>query len=156
VDDIVEHVDILPTTADLLDIRLDKITHDIQGESLLPLMVDRDARRQNSYAFAQRREFEPLPTEHPDYRDWYTGEQFALQNGRFKYILWTNGDDELYDMERDPFELENLINTGLPEEEELRTTLLEKVESLTPKTAIPKVTPDQETRDRLRALGYLP
>ena len=45
---------------------------------------------------------------------------------RFKYILHSVGEDELYDLEIDPLEQENLIGTGLPEEQELSSWLARK------------------------------
>ena len=36
----------------------------------------------------------------------------SLRNGRYRYLRYANGDQELYDLERDPFETANLAADG--------------------------------------------
>ncbi len=152
---VVEHVDVLPTVADLLRVDLTEATA-IQGESFLPLLFDETAHRSKGYAFSQRRIFDFRPEETP-VPNYESGMRYSLQDDRYKYIHWTDGADEFYDISTDPYEARNLIGRGIPEEERMRRALLHRVNSLvpiSPKSAQP--TPGEVIQERLRALGYIP
>ena len=82
----------------------------------------------------------------------------SAQNERYKYILHSHGEDELYDLENDPFETINLVGTGLEIEKKLAGWLTQKYEwmranPLVGTPADPKI--DEEFIDELKALGYL-
>ncbi len=80
------NVDLAPTILDAANGRAGRV---VDGASLLPLM--RDAGR-----FLGRDVLHETPT--------YT----AIHTPRYKYVEYTNGDRELYDLARDPFELQSL------------------------------------------------
>ena len=105
-------------------------------------------------AFAQRR-----PADKVRIRGGWPDELALVAEGdRFKYILHSEGDDELYDLKTDPLELENLIGTGLPEERELAEWLARKYEWMVerPLSESPGgVQIEAEYVEELKALGYL-
>jgi hypothetical protein len=77
---------------------------------------------------------------------------------RYKYILHSVGNDELYDLESDPLELDNLIGTGLPVEQELASWLARKYQWMVenPLAEAPEgVQIEAEYIEELKALGYL-
>jgi hypothetical protein len=92
-----------------------------------------------------------MPTDPSAYE---SGRKFALQDERYKYILWTDGPHELYDVRRDPYEMENLIGTGLPAEDVLRRALLDRIDALKPVVAGDPGEADAAAREHLRVLGY--
>ena len=53
---------------------------------------------------------------------------FGVRTPRYKYIHWSFGDEELYDLERDPYELENIADD--PAASELRDKLAARAEEL--------------------------
>jgi len=79
----------------------------------------------------------------------------ALYDGPFKYIWGSNG-CELYNIEDDPQELNNLIEE-MPEHAREMQTLLDKwLNSFTPMASSKFTKIDKTTEESLRALGYLP
>lgn len=148
---LVEHVDVAATLADWLGQDFSTQAAPLQGRSLSPLLLqgrDPDPRR---LAFAERRRIFTA-TESPSHEP---GERYALQTLDTKYLWFTEGPDELYDLARDPYETRNLIGEEplSAEAEELREQLREIVAALDSEGDAGIV--DEETLERLRALGYL-
>ena len=67
------------------------------GHSLLPLLADPEAAVRD-YAVCECVSAFPL-----------IGMQRMYRKGRFKYVFNCGGSDELYDLERDPYEMDNLV-----------------------------------------------
>ena len=93
------NVDLAATTLDLANARADR---KLDGISLLPLAAD--PRRHPGRAFLLETFFnasEETPPDDPPnhYR--------AVRTDRYKYVLYGTGAQELYDLERDPFELQS-------------------------------------------------
>jgi arylsulfatase A-like enzyme len=149
VDCLVEHVDLFPTIADILG---ESLVHEpsLMGYSLLPA-ISGDRCPDRRYVLAQRRAFRNMPT---NLGAFESGNKFALQDRRYKYILWTDGPHELYDLRQDPYETRNLVGAGLPVETDLRTALLDKLEGLAPVLPGRAGVVDAATMEQLRALGY--
>ena len=94
--------DLAPT---LIELAGGKPGAQMQGRSLLPLLTGRRASWRKSILIEYWAE-QALP--------WLVGMTYkAVRTDRYKYIHWVNRGradelDELYDLERDPFELDNL------------------------------------------------
>jgi arylsulfatase A-like enzyme len=147
---VVEQVDLFPTVADLLGAPLKKRARNISGRSLAPLLSGADCGAVDGLAFSQRRAFRIVPDRPIEFE---AGRKYALQNARYKYILWTDGPHEFYDLQQDPYETTNLFGSGRPEEAQLRQALQAEIERQKPQVRS-RAQVDQATRERLRALGY--
>lgn len=90
-----------------------------------------------------------------DERYFYRGLR-SLHDGNWKLIWGTDGRHELYDLAKDPLETNDLL-TRLPEQARLMEARLQAVLDGMPKTGDAEETGelDAETRDQLRALGYI-
>jgi arylsulfatase A-like enzyme len=96
------NIDLAPT---LIELAGGKPRTEIQGRSLLPLLRERTAPWRRALMYELTSEEQTFP--------WLANASYrAVRMGRFKYIDWISqvGMDELYDLERDPFELVNLID----------------------------------------------
>jgi arylsulfatase A-like enzyme len=156
-DGFVQTLDIYPTLVDLLGFAGEGPRQQMQGISLL-----RDGERPSGAAIA---EFEPVRSkitsfleEHPEETEIlkYDRGLKAIRTDSLKYIWSSNGDSELYDLALDPEEnrdirpdhgeaaaaLEARLNRWLASFEHAGKS--REVEDL-----------DSETRQRLRALGYI-
>jgi iduronate 2-sulfatase len=89
-----ELVDLYPTLADLCEL---KVPEYLDGVSLKPILNDRQQRVKEA-AFTQLR------------RGNFDG--YSIRTDRFRYTLWDSGKkgEQLYDMENDPSETQNLAN----------------------------------------------
>ena len=153
IDQQVRHVDLFPTIAELAGLDLQSADLELEGRSLVPLL-DGLGLDGTEPAFAQRRPADSLRIK----GGWPDELVLVAESDRFKYILHSEADDELYDLEADPLELENLIGTGLPEERELSSWLARKYQFMVehPLTTDPEgVQIESEYVEELKALGYL-
>jgi arylsulfatase A-like enzyme len=81
----------------------------IQGRSLLPLLARRSSPQWRRSILVEYWAENAMP--------WLVGMTYkAVRTGRYKYIHWVNRGradelDELYDLERDPYELKNLAGS---------------------------------------------
>ena len=130
--------DVMPTVLELLG---REAPGDIQGRSLVPLLtgasadLNLDAYSESLYA--------------RNHYGW--SELRALRSGRFKYIGTTR--PELYDLERDPGERENLYDERRPLADRMAAELNRLAVEADAGDAPSAV--DPETRERLAALGYI-
>lgn len=97
------HIDITPTLLDYFDIPLPR---QLEGKSMLPQIMG-ETEKINEYAFC---EFTRYEADH----DGFGGLQMmrGVTDGRYKLLLHLCDTDELYDMQNDPAEIENLIESG--------------------------------------------
>ena len=112
---LVELVDIYPTVCDLLSV---PVPDTAQGLSLLKVLEDPGARLRQSALTLYRK-------------------HRALRTENFAYIRYESGEEELYDMEKDPGQFTNLAKSKTPppalaEHGEMLTKRLEEA-GLTPK-----------------------
>jgi arylsulfatase A-like enzyme len=151
VGDMVRHVDVLPTVLDLAGVAPPPDA-DFEGHSLVGLLESPAATVPVRYAFSQRR---PADRTRLDQYGWPPGLVLAAQNKRYKYILSSEGEDEFYDLETDPREVNNLIDEEIAAKEELVRWLARKYEAMTadPLTADSEI--EEEYIEELKALGYL-
>jgi len=138
----VETIDIMPTLLQILGLPLPS---EVQGKSLLPLILDKHS-NQERFAYSE--------TYYPRYHFGWS-ELKSLQNSRYKYIQAPR--PELYDIVNDPNELTNIyrqeIKIGKQFEEKLNS-LLEKMSAEGIEEKGPQKL-DEEAMEKLMALGYV-
>ena len=148
-DQLVEHVDVPVTILDLVGETLDGQIAAVQGQSLAPLLFADTGYEHKSFAFSERRRLSTKSSK----RSKEPGERYALQSLGAKYLWFSEGTDEYYDLAVDPYETLNLIDQPDAVRDELRDTLQQIVGALRSDEEATVV--DEETLDRLRSLGYL-
>ncbi len=157
IDRVVESIDIFPTIFELIG--GNKKNGNIQGRSLLPLMFPKRQRSyKKMYAFGQRQHFNKenrpkiIIPERTDYED---GQKYSLQSKNYKYIFQTEGIDEFFDLQKDPYELNNIINSNSDELNNLKNNLLMKIKALSKDAPTKYKKIDKEAIKKLKDLGYV-
>jgi len=151
---LVRHVDLLPTVAELAGVPLDRAKLRVEGRSLVPVLEEDGAQPPVDFAYSQRRPADQRRLE----LGWVDGYVMAVQDDRYKYILNSLGDDELYDLMTDPHESRNLIGEELPAKRRLLEWLEEKRRALQADGRTnPSSSLEIEKRyiESLKALGYM-
>ena len=135
--DIVQHIDIVPTVLDLVKA---PAPGNLRGRSLKPLL-DGAGHLPEQAVYSEAM-----------YSRYHFGwsELTALTDGRFRYIKAPR--EELYDLERDPHERDNIAEGRPPARQALRGALDRLVAGQTIQ-APSEVSAD--ARERLQALGYV-
>jgi arylsulfatase A-like enzyme len=154
---VVSHVDILPTLADLANFEPTQVLP-LQGGSILPILNGSEAPGTEHLTFSERRRFDTTGSDldqQAAYNQHEPGDKFALFDGRFKYIYRSEGEPEFYALEEDPHELDNLIGKGLPEEKILRDKLLKLLAEMPQLDNVETLSVDAETIKALEELGYI-
>lgn len=107
IEEMVQNIDVAPTILEVAGIKKPEHMH---GASILPILegtTPDDWRKQIFYEYYWEYDFPHTPTMH------------GIRTDRYKYIryhgIWDT--NEFYDLENDPFEMNNLINS--PEHQEL-------------------------------------
>jgi arylsulfatase A-like enzyme len=138
----VETVDIMPTLLQILGFPLPS---EIQGKSLLPLILDNNS-KQERFAYSE--------SYYPRYHYGWS-ELKSIQNSRYKYIQAPR--PELYDIVNDPNELTNIYRQenriGKQFEEKLNSLLEEMSAEGIEEKGPQKL--DEEAMEKLMALGYV-
>ena len=151
---VVQHVDVLPTVADLLDLTPNQIMP-IQGQSLTQYLAGRRARDAAWFAFAERSYYGNASMRRQQRGNYEPGERYSLQDTEYKYLLYLEGDDEFYDLRNDPYELVNMI--GSPElagrRDQMRDVLAAMLQNMPSEHEAQAVSPEDIAR--LRDLGYI-
>ena len=154
---LVRHVDLLPTVLELVDL---PAAFQGEGRSLVPVLRGGGLTQPAPYAYSQRRPPHPRPAymrpPFPPEWDWEPGLVLAARGERYKYILHTEGEDEFFDLERDPRELHNLIGEEHPVKDELARWLSEKYQAMIENPLTDQVGEvDPRYVEELKTLGYL-
>ncbi len=138
----VETVDIMPTVLQILGLPM---PHEVQGQSLLPLIIENNS-RQEHFAYSE--------TYYPRYHFGWS-ELKSLQSSQYKFILAPR--PELYDIINDPQELYNLYaretKIGKQFEQKLKS-LQEEMSAAGIEEKGPQKL-DEDSREKLMALGYI-
>jgi N-acetylglucosamine-6-sulfatase len=101
---LVSNVDLAPTIADLAGVSLP-----MDGVSLRPLLTDPASSVRNEVVLEHKRWGNQVPT--------FCG----VRTRRFVFAHYVTGEEELYDLERDPWELENVVSAMPAKANELRS-----------------------------------
>jgi arylsulfatase A-like enzyme len=130
-------VDLLPTALTLLGL---ESPEGIRGQSLVPLLGGVTPPTWRETAFSQVADHDP------------SHQGSSVRTLRHKYIRARESGEELYELERDPGELRNLMARGADAELPRLRGELDRFEG-----TISQETPelDDETEQQLRALGYV-
>ena len=150
---LVRHVDVLPTLAELAGVEIDPEALAIEGQSLVPLLFGDEGSWDPRLAFAQRR-----PADRARLANgWSPGLVHSVRDERYKFILRTEGANEFYDLAEDPLESHNLTADDSPEKERLRAWLTQKYDSMAanPLGRVDENHIQKKYVEELRALGYL-
>jgi arylsulfatase A-like enzyme/Tfp pilus assembly protein PilF len=133
----VRTIDVFPTVLEALDV---PVPEDTQGRSLLSLVRGEAMRPPPAYAecYVSELNFRWAPL-------------VALREGGYKYIEAPR--PELYDLNADPGETQNLFETDPERATSMRSRLADLVAAL-PASLSSRSQPDAETIARLRSLGY--
>jgi len=118
----VRTVDFMPSILDILDVKLDSSYESLDGESLLPLFHGKYFEEKLAYSETGNPLNDTKPPKEPNTR--------SVRTSKWKFILNEhNGTTELYNLELDPKEENNLSETGL-EIEVFLTKKLEEIKNL--------------------------
>jgi arylsulfatase A-like enzyme len=140
-------VDLAPTLLELLGA---EGGGPFDGRSLAGRLLGRPGELPAAPAYLYRRRFEKGVVDGIR----VNGELFGVRLGRFKLIDHPEGDsDELYDLERDPGERRNLIESAPEEAAKLRDLL--EAWRRTHAGPKPQAPPGEDERRALEALGYV-
>jgi arylsulfatase A-like enzyme len=106
----VRHVDFMPTILDQLNIELDGSFEPLNGVSLIPLINGKQVDEKIAYTETANPLDADAPPKKPNTK--------SVRTSKWKFILNEyNNSRELYDLENDPDELENIAGNGLEIEE---------------------------------------
>jgi arylsulfatase A-like enzyme len=141
-DALVSQVDFLPTVLELAGITAPA---GLQGQGLRSLRnADSGAILAQAVALRQQGAKSPM-----------RGIRRAIFSGRWKLIVWTDGDPELYDVAADPGELKNLYRPGDARAAALMAGMKTWVASMPRTNSSGSAKPmDKSTLEKLRSLGY--
>ncbi len=150
VDNLVQHIDLFPTLAEVLGARLEGLDRPMSGASLWPLIngpginggtwVERPA-------FSQRR---PMTDIDPN-----AEAISSLQTPTHKYILHEPGADEFFDLAQDPLELENLVGAPSTTRDSMLRVLEERLrQARALGRGVTEVDIPDDWAQELDALGY--
>jgi arylsulfatase A-like enzyme len=145
-------LDVAPTVLELAGLPLEGLLH---GRSLR-LLVESPGLEAERRIVAQRREF---PEDIRETREARFAPDTSLHAVRgddpLKYLRTGDGAEELYDLGADPYERRNLAEDRPEDLARMRLALEELLRARAAEGPIPGQEIDEETREALRALGYV-
>lgn len=155
--DLVQLVDLPPTILDVLDIDAPAAREQFQGISFHP-----DSDETRDFAIAEY--MAPQPSmdaiqkrvgDLPEHVREYDRSLRAIRTDQYKYIRGSDGSQELYDIQRDPGETEDIAETHDDVVSDLDNRLDDWLDSFEHAEHTDTVSMDDDTKARLEDLGYL-
>jgi len=145
-------VDVAPTIAVLAGASMEAQAIPVVGRSFLPLLRDRQEPWTVIETFAQRR-----PADERRLREgWVPGEVYATRSTTRKLIINTEGSCEYYDLDADPFEINNVCDPLDPDIADLIHLLTGVFDVMQSQgEAMDSGVASPEVIEELKALGYL-
>jgi len=116
-DHLVANIDLAPTFAELGGVDAPDTTN---GESLVPLLKDPNAKWRDAILLEHWPTEEGIGSKIPQFS--------AVRTADWKYVEYTTGEKELYDLKNDPYELSNLADK--PEYAEIQKELKLRLDKL--------------------------
>ncbi len=148
-EELVSHVDLTPTLLEVLGVQAMSQASPIQGRSMTSLFLDDPAWGRET-VFSERRVQSRAAGTRAANED---GTRQSLQTLVHKYILFSEGPDEYYALDTDPYEQHNLIEQADVEARRLRD-MLTTLNSTLAGNFDPESVSAAEL-DQLRAMGYV-
>lgn len=140
-----QHIDIAPTICDILKIKKPKT---FEGKSLLLLVKGRNIF--SLFAFSEEQD--------SNGGSW-SYSKFSIRTSEHKliYTYWSDGREEyeLYNIKADPEELNDIVDIEKEQSEFLEAKLKKWMSRPRPNITSLSMPLDEETKERLRSLGYL-
>jgi arylsulfatase A-like enzyme len=156
ISNIVSNIDIFPTLLSVLNVKI-KVKHRINGVNLIPLenrIYHRYICAEYGPPFADIKALERFNPHMllPSLRNKYNRSLKCIRSDDFKYIIASDGEEELYNLKKDPEENKNIIKE-LPEKaEELKSILIKELKGYPLKKTMPAF--EDKMKKRLQELGY--
>jgi arylsulfatase A-like enzyme len=155
ISNVVQTVDFFPSIVRFLNLNVAGL--DLQGASLLPLNFDRE---KIPFAYAEYRNDRAVDkierrfpgAANPVFRRKYLR---TIRSADFKFILGSDGTRELYAVNADPYETNDLVLKQPQEARILEDTLTKWSSSFKASTFYKKEDISKEALEELRALGYV-
>ena len=152
VDQLVRHVDVLPTLAEMLKTTPDKQVFAVAGRSFLPLVEGRRDNTAMRYAYAQRRDADEQRLR----GGWEPGDVFSLTTLDYKYIYKSERADEFYDLRQDPTESVNLIDEPSDVKDRMRGAVIQLHATMSEEgSQLGRSEINPKHIEELKALGYI-
>ncbi|RZD38743.1 MAG: hypothetical protein CXT78_14735 [Thaumarchaeota archaeon] len=118
----VRHIDFMPTILEMLDIPINTSFEKLDGKSLMPLIKGQNMSEEFAFSETGNPLNDKEPPKIPNTK--------SIRNSKWKLIHNEHNDTkELYDLENDPSEENNLIGSNIEKEKELTKELLKYTNS---------------------------
>jgi len=154
-DAIVELTDVLPTVMDMLRLGQLQQVMPVQGATLWPYLRGGAPQQRRLLAYSERSRYGADRAHRLEKSNYEPGSRYSYQDLDYKYLLFTEGPDEFYDLRADPYELVDLIDSE--DHAEMRDLFRDRLAEAVANTesgASPGSV-SQEAIEQLRALGYI-
>ncbi len=162
VPNVVENFDIFPTILELTGTFKKKYGGmKIPARSLKKVLLTGIGEELNSGAFTERqllRQDTPDNEIAPAFKKFYKeGEKYSLQIGNYRYIYRSKGKDELFNIDKDPFELTDLLNKEekIKDGVNLKKKLLKIIFMIKRESGKNAKITNKKIIERLKSLGYV-
>jgi len=151
-------VDVMPTLIALLDLDASAVRATLPGQSWVSSSLVDLPERPILAEYLAPLELLPRYKRKPQPIDerYFTRDFTSLRQGPWKFILATDGTQELYDLSHDPDESDNLIATQPKQAKAMEAILHQQLPGLKLVGTLEDVQPmDEATHRQLRSLGYV-